>query len=78
MAADLKPYHVTALALTPGFLRSEAMLDHFGVREENWQDAAKVDPHFIASETPYYIGQAVVALASDPHVSEKTGGVFST
>ncbi|OPA73879.1 short-chain dehydrogenase [Paenibacillus selenitireducens] len=78
MAEDLRTHGVTAVALTPGFLRSEAMLDHFGVSEANWQDAAKIDPHFIASETPYYIGQAVVALASDPQVSEKTGGAFST
>jgi len=65
-------------ALTPGFLRSEAMLDHFGVTEENWQDAAKQDPHFIASETPFYIGRAVAALASDPNVFKKSGCVLST
>lgn len=78
MTADLQPHHITALALTPGFLRSEAMLDHFGVTEENWQDAVRADPNFIASETPYYIGRAVVALASDPHVSAKTGKAWST
>ena len=66
MAEDLRPHGVTAVALTPGFLRSEAMLDHFGVTEANWRDAAAKDPHFIASETPAYIGRAVVALASDP------------
>ena len=59
MAEELRPYGVTALALTPGFLRSEAMLDRFGVTEANWQDGAKVDPHFIASETPYFVGRAV-------------------
>ena len=73
MAADLRPHNVAALALTPGFLRSEAMLDHFGVTEENWRDGAKKDPHFIASETPYYVSRALVALACDPHVMEKTG-----
>jgi NAD(P)-dependent dehydrogenase (short-subunit alcohol dehydrogenase family) len=78
MAADLRPYGVTALALTPGFLRSEAMLDLFGVTEENWREGAKRDPHFIASETPFYVGRAVAALAADPHVFAKTGGVFST
>ena len=78
MAEELRPYNITALALTPGFLRSEAMLDHFGVTEENWQDAAKQDPHFIASETPYYIGRAVAALASDPNISKKSGSVLST
>lgn len=78
MAEELRPHNVTALALTPGFLRSEAVLDHFGVTEANWQDAVKQDPHFAASETPYYIGQAVVALASDPDVSKKSGSVQSS
>lgn len=78
MAADLKPHNVTALALTPGFLRSEAMLDHFGVTKSNWRDAAKQDPHFIASETPLYVGRAVAALAADPNVSEKSGQSLST
>ncbi|NEQ25268.1 MAG: SDR family oxidoreductase [Microcoleus sp. SIO2G3] len=78
MAQELRSHNITALALTPGFLRSEAMLDHFGVTEENWRDAAKQDPHFIASETPFYIGRAVAALASDPNVFKKSGGVLST
>jgi NAD(P)-dependent dehydrogenase (short-subunit alcohol dehydrogenase family) len=78
MAEDLRPHHVTALALTPGFLRSEAMLDHFGVTEANWRDGAKKDPHFIASETPYFVGRAVVALASDPNVGEKAGRTLSS
>jgi NAD(P)-dependent dehydrogenase (short-subunit alcohol dehydrogenase family) len=78
MSEELRPYGVTALALTPGFLRSEAMLDHFGVTEKNWQDGAKVEPHFIASETPYFVGRAVAALAADPRVFEKTGKTFSS
>ncbi|MHB0855944.1 MAG: SDR family oxidoreductase [Anaerolineae bacterium] len=78
MAEDLRPYGVTALALTPGFLRSEAMLEHFGVTEDNWREGARKDPHFIASESPYYIGRAVAALAADPKVFEKTGGAHST
>jgi NAD(P)-dependent dehydrogenase (short-subunit alcohol dehydrogenase family) len=78
MAADLAPHGVTALGLTPGFLRSEAMLDHFGVTEANWREGAQKDPNFIASETPYYIGRAVVALASDPQVASKAGKTFST
>jgi NAD(P)-dependent dehydrogenase (short-subunit alcohol dehydrogenase family) len=78
MAADLKPYGVTALALTPGFLRSEAMLDYFGVTEENWRDGVAKEPHFIASETPAYIGRAVVALAADPQVADKAGQSLST
>jgi NAD(P)-dependent dehydrogenase (short-subunit alcohol dehydrogenase family) len=78
MAEELRPHGVTALALTPGFLRSEAMLDLFGVTEENWRDGAKKDPHFIASETPYFVGRAAAALAADPGVASKAGGVYSS
>ncbi len=78
MAADLRPYNITSLALTPGFLRSEAMLDHFGVTEENWREAVKQDPHFIVSETPFYIGRAVVALASELQAAEKSGKTLAT
>ena len=78
MARELRKRNITALALTPGFLRSEAMLERFGVTEANWQDGAKKDPHFIASETPFYVGRAVAALASDPHLSKKSGRVFSS
>lgn len=78
MAKELRPHGVAALALTPGFLRSEEMLDHFGVTEENWRDAAQKEPHFIASETPYFVGCAVAALAADPQILEKSGRVFSS
>ncbi|QRG66736.1 SDR family oxidoreductase [Brevibacillus choshinensis] len=78
MAEELRPHGVTALALTPGFLRSEEMLEHFGVTEETWREAAKKDPHFIMSETPTYIGRAVAALASDPAIASKSGKAFST
>jgi NAD(P)-dependent dehydrogenase (short-subunit alcohol dehydrogenase family) len=78
MAQDLKKHDITALAVTPGFLRSEEMLDEFGVTEENWRDGAKSEPHFIASETPYYVGRAIAALAADPHVHEKAGQVFAS
>lgn len=78
MAQELRPYGVGALAVTPGFLRSEEMLDHFGVTEQNWRDGAKKDPHFIASETPYFVGRAVAALAADPAVLEKTGKALSS
>lgn len=78
MAQELKPYGITALALTPGFLRSEAMLEHFGVTEANWREGAKQDPHFIASETPYFVGRAVAALAADPNVADKAGKVLSS
>lgn len=78
MAEELRPHGVTALAVTPGFLRSEAMLEYFGVSEENWQEGAKHDPHFIASETPYFVGRAIAALAADPKVAEKAGGAYSS
>lgn len=78
MAEELRPYNVAALALTPGFLRSEAMLEHFGVTEANWRDGAAKDPHFIASETPAFVGRAVAALAADPNIMRKSGGVYSS
>ncbi|MBG9566506.1 SDR family oxidoreductase [Brevibacillus agri] len=78
MAEDMRPHGVTALALTPGFLRSEEMLDYFGVTEETWKEAVKKDPHFIVSETPLYIGRAVAALAADPAIAEKAGQALST
>ncbi len=80
MAEDFRKQElkITALALTPGFLRSEAMLEHFGVTEANWQDGAKKDPYFIASETPIYTGRAVAALAADPNVYKKSGKAFYT
>ena len=77
-AAELAPHGVTALALTPGFLRSEAVLDHFGVTADSWHDAIARDPHFAASETPAYIGRAVAALAADPDVRRFAGQALST
>jgi NAD(P)-dependent dehydrogenase (short-subunit alcohol dehydrogenase family) len=67
MAWDLAHTGVTALTVTPGFLRSEAVLDHFGVREENWRDAIAKDPFFAESETPQYVGRAIAGLAADPN-----------
>ncbi len=71
---ELAPFGGTAVAITPGWLRSELMLDHFGVSEENWRDAfdpppgtqATAPPDFGLSESPRYVGRAVVALVSDP------------
>jgi NAD(P)-dependent dehydrogenase (short-subunit alcohol dehydrogenase family) len=77
-AEELRPHGITALAVTPGFLRSEAMLDGFGVTEATWRDAAEQDPNFIASETPRYVGRAVAALAADPHVAAKAGQVLTS
>jgi len=78
MAEELRPQGVTALALTPGFLRSEAMLEHFGVTEQNWRQAVAKDEHFIASETPFFVGRAVAALAADANVASKAGRAFSS
>ena len=78
MAADLRKYNITALAVTPGYLRSEAMLTRFGVTETNWQDAVQQDKYFIASETPFYVGRAVKALVSDAHVAEKSGKTLAS
>lgn len=77
-AEELRPHGVTALYVTPGFLRSEAMLEHFGVTEANWRDGAAKDPNFIASETPFFVGRAVAALAADPAVHAKAGGIFTS
>lgn len=78
MARELRRKNVAAVALTPGFLRSEAMLEHFGVTEANWQGAVKKDPNYAASETPLYAGRAVAALAADPDIMKKSGRVFSS
>jgi NAD(P)-dependent dehydrogenase (short-subunit alcohol dehydrogenase family) len=78
MAEELRRHKVAAVAVTPGFLRSEAMLEYFGVTEENWRAAAKKHPSFIESETPLYVGRAVAALAADPRVSKKSGKVFAS
>jgi NAD(P)-dependent dehydrogenase (short-subunit alcohol dehydrogenase family) len=78
MSRELRKRDIVSVALTPGFLRSEAMLDHFGVSEANWKEGGKKDPNFLASESPGYVGRAVVALAADPGVKEKSGRVFSS
>ena len=75
LSQELKERDITALAVTPGFLRSEWMLDHFGVTEANWREAAHEVKSFIASETPLFVGRCVAALAADPNVrsEERTG-----
>lgn len=78
LSQELLGRGVTALAVTPGFLRSEWMLDHFGVTEENWRDAAETVPEFIASETPLFVGRGVAALAADPRVAAKNGRVIAS
>ena len=73
LAHDLAPRGATAVTLTPGWLRSEAMLEAFRVTEANWRDALKFQPHFAISETPTFVGRAVAALAQDPDVSRWNG-----
>jgi NAD(P)-dependent dehydrogenase (short-subunit alcohol dehydrogenase family) len=78
MAEELRPHGVTALAVTPGFMRSEAVLDHFGVTAERWRDAIAADPHFAHSETPRFLGRAVAALAADPDVARWAGRALAS
>jgi NAD(P)-dependent dehydrogenase (short-subunit alcohol dehydrogenase family) len=78
MAQELYKHNVAAVAVTPGYMRTETMLEHFGVTEANWRDGAKKDPNFAASETPFFVGRAVAALAADPNLMEKSGGLFSS
>ena len=78
LSQELQGRGITALAVTPGFLRSEWMLDHFGVTEVNWRDAAEKVKEFIASETPLLVGRCVAALAADSKVAAKNGRVFAS
>ena len=75
---ELRPHGATAVSLTPGWLRSEAMLDAFKVTEANWHDATRFQPHFAISETPAFVGRAVAALAQDPHVARWNGMSLSS
>jgi NAD(P)-dependent dehydrogenase (short-subunit alcohol dehydrogenase family) len=77
-AEALRAHDIAAVAVTPGFLRSEMMLQHFGVTEATWRDAGKKDPHFLHSESPLFIGRAVAALAQDPEVVARSGDVYSS
>lgn len=77
-AAELKQHGIAAVAITPGFLRSEALLEHFEVTEDNWREGAAKDPNFAHSETPAYLGRAVAALAADPEIMAKTGRALAT
>jgi NAD(P)-dependent dehydrogenase (short-subunit alcohol dehydrogenase family) len=76
---ELAPHGCSAVALTPGWMRSEMMLEHYGVTEDTWRDAVGGNPHFTAiSESPRFVGRAVAALAADPHVARRNGGSFSS
>jgi NAD(P)-dependent dehydrogenase (short-subunit alcohol dehydrogenase family) len=77
-AAELAPYGISVMAITPGFLRSESMLHGLGVTEDNWRDAGKKDPNFLESESPLFVGRAIAALAADPKVHARTGMLLSS
>jgi NAD(P)-dependent dehydrogenase (short-subunit alcohol dehydrogenase family) len=78
LADELNPHGVTSVSLTPGFLRSEEMLEHFGVTEDTWRNAIAKDKWFAISETPRYVGRAVAALAADPQVNRWAGKALSS
>jgi NAD(P)-dependent dehydrogenase (short-subunit alcohol dehydrogenase family) len=77
-AAELAPHGITVMAITPGFLRSESMLQHFGVTEANWREAGKKDSNFLQSESPLFVGRTIAALAADPKVQRRTGMLFGS
>jgi NAD(P)-dependent dehydrogenase (short-subunit alcohol dehydrogenase family) len=77
-AAELAPHGITVVAVTPGFLRSESMLQHLGVTEETWREAGRKDPNFLQSESPLFVGRAIAALAADPKVAARTGMLLSS
>lgn len=83
LAYEGAAHGITAIALTPGFMRTEGMLDHYGATEENWREVAEQNPDarrmkFSASETPCFVGRAVAALAADPDVRRKSGGLYGS
>jgi NAD(P)-dependent dehydrogenase (short-subunit alcohol dehydrogenase family) len=77
-AKDLASHGATAVALTPGWLRSEMMLEAFGVSEETWRDALAFQPYFAISESPRFVGRAVAALAGDPERRRFSGQSLSS
>jgi len=78
LSQELAERGIPAIAVTPGFLRSEWMLDQFGVTEANWRDATEKVKEFIASETPLFVGRCIAALAADPNVAKKNGRVYAS
>jgi NAD(P)-dependent dehydrogenase (short-subunit alcohol dehydrogenase family) len=78
LAHELHPHGGTAVSLTPGWLRSEAMLDAYRVSESNWRDATRIQPHFAISESPAFVGRAVAALAQDPDRARWNGQSLSS
>lgn len=78
LAVELRGTGCTALAVTPGWMRSEAMLEHYGVDEANWRRALAREPHFCISESPTFVARGVAALAADPRAGEHGGEVLSS
>ena len=78
MSEELRPHGVATIAITPGFLRSESMLEHFGVTPETWREGGKKDEHFLFSESPVFVGRAVAALAADPDILARSGMLTSS
>jgi NAD(P)-dependent dehydrogenase (short-subunit alcohol dehydrogenase family) len=77
-AAELAPHGITIVSVTPGFLRSEAMLEHFGVNETNWREGGQKDSNFLQSESPLFVGRAIAALAADPKVQDRNGMLYGS
>jgi len=77
-AAELAPHGISVMAVTPGFLRSESMLQNLGVTEQNWREAGKKDSNFLESESPLFVGRAIAALAADPNVHARTGMLYGS
>jgi NAD(P)-dependent dehydrogenase (short-subunit alcohol dehydrogenase family) len=77
-AAELAPHGIATMAVTPGFLRSESMLQHFGVTEDNWREGGTRDSNFLQSESPLFVGRAIAALAADPKIRTRTGMLFGS
>lgn len=78
LGKELAAHGTTGLTVTPGFLRSEMMLEHFGVTEDNWRDGTAKDPNYIMAESPHYVGRAIAALAADPEVSRFAGRTLAS
>jgi len=77
-AAEIRRHGVVALSITPGFMRSERVLECLGVTEQNWREAGEKDRNFLESESPLFVGRAIVALATDPAIAERSGQLFSS
>lgn len=73
LSVELRKDRIAAVGVSPGFLRSEAMLELFEVTEETWREGARKDKHFMASETPRMVGRGIAALAADRAVMSMNG-----